>query len=92
MDWERIAKAMGGALELIELVTERFKEVRAASGVSSAADALTIIGAITSAAKLPAGPVDPEAIEQSIERLRVALSENDATADRALKEKFKPET
>jgi hypothetical protein len=76
-DWERVARAMAGGYELIGLVTERFKQERSDRGMRSAADALTVIGAIASAVKLSGDPGDPEMMEQAVERLRMALTESD---------------
>jgi len=88
MDWERVAKAMAGGLDLIGVVTERFKQERSQAGMRSAVDALTIIGAIASAIQLPRGPVDPASIEEAIDRLRTALLDEAHDDIHAIKEKL----
>jgi uncharacterized protein YicC (UPF0701 family) len=89
MRWEALARAAFTALSTIDDVVASVKERRAAEGVQSAADALTVIGAIVESIRgVDIEKVDPAVITEELSRLKKALDTNDNEADRALKEKF----
>lgn len=89
VNWEKTAGVLAGALETIGEIVSSVKERRAMAGVAAAADALTAIGAVVEATKRgDLTQIDPDIVAEEIDRLRRALADNDAAADRALAEKF----
>jgi hypothetical protein len=89
MRWEALARAAFAALSTIDEVVASVKERRAAEGVQSAADALTVIGAIVESIRgVDIEKVDPAVITEELGRLKRALQANDTAADAALAKKF----
>jgi hypothetical protein len=89
MRWEALARTLFGALSTIDDVVASVKERRASEGIQSAADALTVIGAIVESIRgASVETVDPETLAEELSRLKRALGANDSAADQALKDKF----
>lgn len=90
MNWEPLARVAFEAIDVIDEVVATFKDRKQDEGMKSAADALTIIGAVV--ASVRSGDfknADPERIAEDLERLKRALRDNDKTADDELADKFK---
>jgi hypothetical protein len=89
MRWEALARAAFEALSTIDEVVASVKERRAAEGVESAADALTVIGAIVESIRgADVEKIDPKDLAEELGRLKRALKSNDTAADAALAKKF----
>lgn len=83
------AEVLAEAIKLIGDVVSRVKSRRQKAGMGAAADALTVIGAIVESVQ--GGQLDKVTADEArdeLSRLRRALDEGDAAADRALEKKF----
>jgi hypothetical protein len=84
-----IALILAEALKTIGVVIADVKDKRQTGLIESAGDALTVIGAIVeSVGGGDLKKIDPVNARTELDRLRDALSKNDAEADRLLKKKF----
>jgi hypothetical protein len=88
MKWEALARVLAEALSTVGEVVSSVKERRQADGIQSAADALTVIGAIVESVKGDVDKLDPAAVVAELSRLKRALGANDTAADAALTKKF----
>lgn len=90
MDWAAAAKLLATALGAIDQIITDVRDSRGEDArVKQAADALTAIGVIVQTVKNgDIEKLDPSLAEEELRRLLAAISDNDASADGAMAEKF----